>query len=76
MTARPLAVHGIDTTGQRAVHPPVFDRVLRTAAGARLIRTRRGLALFDDVGRFVGIVRRPDPGALFGPAGSTVLLHR
>jgi hypothetical protein len=54
----------------------MVDAVLRSIGGARCIRTRQGLALFDDAGRFVGIVRRPDHETQFGPAGSTVLLRR
>ena len=77
VTAQPAypieAIH----TGQRPVAPPVaLGSENPVVSGVRLVRTRQGLALFDEKGRFIGIVRRPNPATGFGPAGTTVLLRR
>lgn len=73
MTARPLEIR---STGPRPVGLPMAGALLRSLEGARFVRTRQGLALFDDAGRFVGMVRRPDHDTTFGRAGCTVLLRR
>lgn len=43
---------------------------------ARYIRTSGGIVLFDEGGRFVGLVETPLGTPVFGPAGDTVLVRR
>ena len=62
-------------TGARAVAPPRASRSAR-ASGARSVRTRRGYALFDDVGHYIGTVAAPTGRIVFGRGADTVLLKR
>lgn len=62
-------------TGARAVTPPRASRSTR-ASGARAVRTRRGYALFDDLGHYIGTVRIPTGRLAFGRGADTVLLKR
>ena len=62
-------------TGARAVAPSRASRSVR-ASGARSVRTRRGYALFDDVGHYIGTVAVPSQRVIFGRGADTVLLKR
>lgn len=62
-------------TGARAVAPPRASRSTR-ASGARAVRTRRGYALFDDLGHYIGTVKTPTGRLAFGRGADTVLLKR
>lgn len=66
------------TTGQRPVaagirpSPAADERPI-----PRCVRTAAGWVLYDDSGRFLGIVTTPpDGGPAFGPAAGTVYLRR
>jgi hypothetical protein len=61
-------------TGARAVSPRM-SRATRPS-GARAVQTRRGYALFDDLGHYVGSVAAPVGRISFGQGADTVLLHR
>jgi hypothetical protein len=63
-------------TGQR---PGLIPRNLRQGgrpSGARTVRTPSGVALFDELGHYVGEVPVSGAGASFGPLAETVLLER
>lgn len=62
-------------TGARAATPPRASRSTR-ASGARAVRTRRGYALFDDLGHYIGTVGAPIGRLMFGRGADTVLLNR
>lgn len=61
-------------TGTRAVSPRT-SRATRPS-GARAVQTRRGYALFDDLGHYIGSVAAPVGRLAFGQGADTVLLHR
>jgi len=61
-------------TGARAVSPRT-SRATRPS-GARAVHTRRGYALFDDLGHYIGSVAAPVGRLSFGRGADTVLLHR
>jgi hypothetical protein len=62
-------------TGARPATPRQAPFVGRSS-GARAVRTRRGCALFDDTGHYVGAIVDPTGYPTFGPGAGTVLLHR
>jgi hypothetical protein len=74
--ARTAAISRWAITGARSVLPDRAVRERCAPCGARTVRTRRGLALFDDMGRFVGRVDGPAGAPAFGPGGRTLLLRR
>ena len=63
-------------TGARSVIPVRAVAELCTPCGARTVRTRRGVALFDEMGRFVGRIDAPDGTPAFGPGAEALLLRR
>lgn len=69
MTVPALGLNSMRTTGSRAA-------AAGRRVGVRYIRTSRGIALFDEGARFVGLVEAPSGVPQFGPAGETVLLRR
>ena len=76
MGAHAPVFESVGSTGNRPVSIPCRDVYECVSAGGRLVKTRRGYALFDDAGRFVGTVHRPQSSLDFGPAARTVLLSR
>ncbi len=62
-------------TGARPTTPP-HTSFAPHSSGARAVRTRRGYALFDDTGHYVGAVAQPAGHPTFGPGAGTVLLQR
>jgi hypothetical protein len=62
-------------TGARSVAAPQSSRATR-ASGTRAVRTRRGYALYDDTGHFVGAVMESVGQLAFGQGADTVLLRR
>jgi hypothetical protein len=73
--AHPAAILPWRVTGTRAVSPPRWS-VEPLHVGARAVHTAVGVALFDDVGRYVGLIASRDGAAYFGPGADTVLLRR
>jgi len=73
--AHPAAILPCPITGARAVMPPRWDRLARPS-GARAVRTGRGLALFDELGHYVGTVKEFGRQLAFGPGADNVLLER
>jgi hypothetical protein len=73
--AHPAAILPWRMTGTRAVSLPRWTAAPRTSA-ARAVRTSSGIALFDDVGRYVGVISSQDRSSRFGPGADTVLLRR
>jgi hypothetical protein len=63
-------------TGARSVLPARAVRERWVPCGARTVRTRRGMALFDEEGRFVGRVDGPTGAPAFGPGARSMLLRR
>lgn len=47
----------------------------RTAEG-HVVKTARGYALFDECGRYLGVLPSPEGNPSFGPGAKTVLLQR
>lgn len=65
------------TTGQRPVAASAAAPMLpRAISSARRVRTADAVVLFDDGGRFVGVVKHPEGPPTFGPSAATVLLGR
>ena len=73
--AHPAAIFPWRVTGTRAVSPPRWG-VEPRHGGARAVRTGIGIALFDDAGRYVGMIMSRERTAYFGPGADTVLLRR
>jgi hypothetical protein len=73
--AHPAAIIPWAATGARPVALPRWGRPLRTS-GARAVRTRSGIALFDELGHYIGAVGAEDHTPTFGPGADTVLLKR
>ena len=46
------------------------------AVGGRFVQTKRGYALFDENGRYVGLIEAPGSTTAFGPSSPTTLLPR
>jgi hypothetical protein len=63
-------------TGQRPGLIPRGRRLSGPPSGARTVRTASGVALFDELGRYVGRVLITSDAATFGPCAETVLLSR
>ena len=76
MVAHAMAFADIATTGQRPVSATVRQLWNRVTGGGRLVQTKRGYALFNEDGKFVGMIDDPVAPAAFGPARPTVLLNR
>lgn len=70
------AISGWAITGARSVLPARAVRERWVPCGARTVSTRRGLALFDEMGRFVGRVDATEGTPDFGPGAHTLLLRR
>ena len=71
-----LAINEMLTTGSRSAQAAARNAE-RTAGAGRFVRTRKGLALFDENGRFIGVVKDPRASApRFGRAAETMLLRR
>jgi len=62
-------------TGARPTTPPQTSYV-GGSSGARAVRTRRGFALFNDTGHYVGAIEASVGYVTFGPGAGTVLLQR
>jgi hypothetical protein len=73
--AHPAAIISWAVTGARPVALPRWGRPSRTS-GARAVRTRSGVALFDELGHYIGAVGADDLTPAFGPGADTVLLKR
>ncbi len=63
-------------TGARPALIPWSRRLPCRASGARTVRTETGVVLFDERGRYVGVVASISAGPAFGPGAETVLLSR
>jgi hypothetical protein len=48
----------------------------QAVSAARTVRTREGMTLFDERGRYVGTVTAPPEGPRFGAGARAVLLRR
>lgn len=75
MIAHALALADVDT-GQRPVSVGAQQAFRGVTGGGRLVQTERGFALFDEEGRFVGMIQAPDTTTTFGPVAPTMLLKR
>ncbi len=71
-----IALPNSMTTGARSVSVSVRTGAGSKPTGARFVRTERGLALFDERGRYVGTVESPIGSPTFGADGATVLVRR
>ncbi len=76
MVVHAMAFADIVTTGQRPVSATVRQFWDRMTGGGRLVRTKRGYAVFDGDGKFIGNIEAPATRAVFGPNSPTVLLRR
>lgn len=74
--AHALALTSYAATGARPAAPLRDARGSRTPTAARTVRTRGGMALFDEAGRYVGVVTAVSQHPVFGRGGQTVLLRR
>lgn len=74
--AQAVAISRWAITGARSVLPARAVRERWVPCGARTVRTRRGVALFDEDGRFVGRVDAPAGAPAFGPGARSMLLRR
>ena len=63
-------------TGQRPGLIPRGRRLSCQPSGARSVRTSSGVALFDELGHYVGRVLIANDSVTFGPCAETVLLCR
>ncbi len=75
MIAHALAFADVDT-GQRPVSVGAQQAFRCVTGGGRLVQTKRGFALFDQEGRFVGMIQAPATTTTFGPVAPTMLLKR
>ncbi len=76
MAERALALPDVDTGG-RPVSVGAGHALHCVTSGGRLIQTNRGYALFDEEGRFVGMIQAPaTTTTTFGPVAPTMLLKR
>ncbi len=76
MVARALAFADVADTGQRPVSVHARLALDLVAVGGRFVQTKRGYALFDENGRYVGLIEDPGSTTAFGPSSPTTLLHR
>jgi hypothetical protein len=74
--AHTAARSGWAVTGARSVLPARAVRERCPPSGARTVRTCLGLALFDEMGRFVGRVHATAGAPAFGPGAQALLLRR
>ena len=74
MVAHALAFADVDT-GQRPVSVGAQHALRSLTGGGRLVQTKHGFALFDEEGRFVGMIQTPAT-TTFGPVAPTMLLKR
>ena len=63
-------------TGARPISLSRLSRFASRASSARTVRTRSGYALFDEAGRYVGMVAQLAERVTFGVGAGTVLLRR
>lgn len=70
-----LALTSYAATGARPA-VPLRAWFGRAPTAARTVRTPRGVALFDEDGRYVGFVTAVTDDTLFGRGAETVLLSR
>ncbi|NIQ99547.1 MAG: hypothetical protein GTN78_05020 [Gemmatimonadales bacterium] len=63
-------------TGARSMLLSRVTRPRSALSSARAVRTQSGIALFDESGRYVGMVTAPAGKPAFGPGADTVLLRR
>jgi hypothetical protein len=75
------AVHSLmpgafSATGARPVTVHLVRALRAGWAAARTVRTRGGLVLFDERGRYVGLVRGTSRDPAFGAGAEAVLLVR
>ncbi len=76
MVVQALALPDVDT-GRRPVSVGAGHAFRCVTSGGRLVQTKRGFALFDEEGRFVGMIQAPATTATtFGPVAPTMLLKR
>jgi hypothetical protein len=75
MVTPALAIQHMFATGSRS-SLAVARNAPRMSGAARFVRTRRGLALFDEQGRSIGTVDFPQGEPKFGTAEETLLLQR
>jgi hypothetical protein len=73
--AHPAVILPWSMTGTRAVSLPRRTAASRDS-GARAVRTTDGFVLFDDVGRYIGVIAGLDRQSRFGPGADTVFLRR
>jgi len=73
--AHPAVILPWRVTGTRAVSLPRWSAASRDS-GARTVHTRGGIALFDDAGRYIGVIMGRERASHFGPGADTVLLRR
>ncbi len=76
MVARALASADVADTGQRPVSVRARLALNWLAVGGRFVQTKHGYALFDENGRYVGLIEAPGSTTEFGPSSPTTLLHR
>jgi hypothetical protein len=76
MMTHALALTSFGTTGARPSVPLRDARTSWKPTSARMVRTRAGVTLFDEAGRYVGVVDAASKDAAFGRGGPTVLLRR
>ncbi len=76
MVAGALAFADVADTGQRPVSVRARLALDLVAVGGRFIQTKGGYALFDENGRYVGLIEAPGSTTAFGPSSPTTLLHR
>lgn len=73
--AHPAVIFPWRVTGTRAVSLPRWSAAPRDS-GARTVRADGGVALFDDAGRYIGVILSEERTSHFGPGADTVLLRR
>ena len=75
MVAHAVVFADVDT-GKRPVSAGAREAFRCATSGGRLVQTKRGFALFDEEGRFVGMIQAPATKTKFGRVAPTMLLNR
>ncbi|MEE8135376.1 MAG: hypothetical protein V3T56_09975 [Gemmatimonadales bacterium] len=75
MVAHAPAFADVDT-GRRPVSVRAQHALRCVTGGGRLVQTKHGFTLFDEEGRFVGMIQAPATTTTFGPVAPTMLLKR